>query len=78
MATLGMTVKQITIMSTFVSICHAVIEETIIFTAVSANGVVVLLSRALTALVFGFMYILITTWTTGIKGEQGFSAKEED
>jgi spore maturation protein SpmB len=70
-----MTRTQMNILFAFIGICHAVIEETIIFTAIGANGVIVLLGRVLSALLFGFMYIWITTWTSGIKGEHGFSIK---
>ena len=71
-----MTRTQMNILFVFIGICHAVIEETIIFTAIGANGAIILFGRVLTSLLFGFMYIWITTWTTGIKGEQGLSIKE--
>jgi spore maturation protein SpmB len=71
-----MTKNQINIMFVFIGICHAVIEETIIFTAIGANWAAVFLGRLLTSLLFGFMYIWITTWTAGIKGKQGFSVEE--
>ncbi|MHB1393669.1 MAG: nucleoside recognition domain-containing protein [Clostridia bacterium] len=70
-----MTRTQLNILFTFIGICHAVIEETMIFTAIGANGIIVLLGRILSSLVFGIMYTWITSWTTGIKGEQGFSIK---
>ena len=70
-----MTRTQINTMFVFIGICHAVIEETIVFTSIGANGVLVLLGRVLTSLVFGFMYIWITKWTAGIKGNQGVSMK---
>lgn len=73
-----MTRTQMNILFVFIGICHAMIEETILFTAIGANGAVVLLGRVLTSLLFGFMFIWITTWTAGIKGEQGFTIKEED
>lgn len=73
-----MTRTQINILFTFIGICHAVIEETILFTAIGANGAIVLLGRVLSSLLFGFMYIWSTTWTSGIKGEQGFSVKQGD
>ncbi|HYF84230.1 MAG TPA: nucleoside recognition domain-containing protein [Clostridia bacterium] len=73
-----MTRTQMNILFAFVGICHAVIEETILFTAIGANGAIILLSRILSSLLFGFMFIWITTWTTGIKRDRGFSAKEGD
>lgn len=73
-----MTRTQMNIFFVFIGICHAVIEETILFTAVGASGAVVLLSRVLTSLLFGFMYIWIITWTKGIKSEQGLSIKEAE
>lgn len=41
MVTLGMTAKQITIMSTFVSICHAFAIETVVVSKGGANGLLV-------------------------------------
>ncbi len=70
-----MTRTQLNILFTFIGICHAVIEETIIFTAIGANGFVVSLGRVLSSLLFGFIFIWITTWTTGIKRDQELSAK---
>jgi hypothetical protein len=55
-----MTRKQVNTMFIFIGMCHAVIEETIIFTAVGANGIIVLVSRVLTSLLFGFLYVWIT------------------
>lgn len=66
-----MTRTQINTLFVFIGLCHAVIEETILFTAIGANGVLILLGRVLTSLLFGFMYIWISTWTAGIKREQG-------
>ncbi len=71
-----MTRTQINTLFVFIGLCHAVIEETILFTAIGANGAAILLSRILTALLFGFMYIWITSWTSGIKGRQDISVKE--
>ena len=71
-----MTRTQINTMFVFIGLCHAVIEETILFTAIGANGAVILLGRILTSVLFGFMYIWITTCTSGIKGEQDISMKE--
>ncbi|KUO76092.1 MAG: hypothetical protein APF77_00505 [Clostridia bacterium BRH_c25] len=73
-----MTRTQINIMFVFIGICHAVIEETILFTAIGANGAVILAGRLITSLLFGFMYIWITTWRASIKGEQEVSIKEAD
>lgn len=70
-----MTKTQINTMFVFIGICHAAIEETIIFTSIGANGAVILLCRILTSLLFGFMYIWITAWTMGIKREQDVSIK---
>ncbi|HYE83583.1 MAG TPA: nucleoside recognition domain-containing protein [Clostridia bacterium] len=71
-----MTRNQINTMFAFIGICHAVIEETIFFTAIGANGAVILAGRILTSLLFGFMYIWITTWTGGIKRDQEVSIEE--
>lgn len=38
MVTLGMTAKQITIMSTFVSICHTLVLETVVINKSGGNG----------------------------------------
>lgn len=73
-----MTRAQTNTMFVFIGICHAVIEETILFTAIGANGAVIFLSRLLTSLLFGFMYIWMTTWTAGIKGKQELSIREGD
>lgn len=66
---------QINIMFIFIGICHAIIEETILFTAIGASGIIILLSRTLTALVVTLIYIRVETWIVGIKGEQGHSIK---
>lgn len=71
-----MTRTQINTLFIFIGLCHAVIEETILFTAIGANGAVVLPGRMLTALLFGFMYIWVTGWTSGIKRGYGLSMKE--
>lgn len=44
-----------------VGICHAIIEETVLFAAIGANAFYILLSRTLMALVFCFLYIGIMT-----------------
>ncbi|HQI17669.1 MAG TPA: hypothetical protein PLL37_11980, partial [Bacillota bacterium] len=51
-----MTRKQINTMFIFIGMCHAVVEETIIFTAVGANGIIVLVSRILASFLFGILY----------------------
>jgi len=71
-----MTRTQINTLFVFIGLCHAVIEETILFTAVGANGVVILSGRMLTAMLFGFMYIWITGRNAGIKKEYGLSVKD--
>lgn len=67
---------QLNVFFVFIGICHAIIEETILFTAIGANGIAVLLSRALAALIFTFMYIRIAAWLTGINGNQGLSVEK--
>ena len=54
-----MTRKQINTMFIFIGMCHAVVEETIIFTAVGANGVIVMVSRVLASFLFGLLYVWI-------------------
>lgn len=54
-----MTRKQINTMFIFIGMCHAVVEETIIFTAVGANGIIVMVSRVLASFLFGLLYIWI-------------------
>jgi len=54
-----MTRKQINTMFIFIGMCHAVVEETIIFTAVGANGIIVLVSRVLASFLFGLLYVWI-------------------
>lgn len=57
-----MTRTQLNTMFIFISMCHAVIEETVLFTAVGGNGIIVLLSRMMSALIFAFAYIWIIYW----------------
>lgn len=45
MVTLGLTAKQITIMSTFVSICHALAIETVVVSKGGASGLLVMSLR---------------------------------
>lgn len=65
-----MTKTQINTLFVFIGLCHAIIEETVLFTAIGANGFAILLCRILTSLLFGFMYIWITARTSGINKEQ--------
>lgn len=58
-----MTKKQMNTMFIFIGMCHAAIEETIIFITVGANGLIVMLSRVLTSLLFGFIYFWVTKYT---------------
>ncbi len=60
-----MTKAQINVLFLFIGICHGVIEETIVFTAVGANGLILLTSRFLAALIFTFLYIGIIKLTSG-------------
>jgi len=71
-----MTRTQINTLFVFIGLCHAVIEETILFTAIGANGVAILLCRILTSLIFGFMYIWITARTSYISRERDLPAKD--
>jgi hypothetical protein len=68
-----MTRTQLNTLFVFIGICHAVIEETILFTAIGANGIFILFSRVFTSLLFGFMYIWITSWAAGIRREKSTS-----
>lgn len=70
-----MTRTQINTLFVFIGLCHAIIEETILFTAIGANGVAILLCRILTSLVFGFIYIWISARNSGFDGEQSLSVK---
>ncbi|MEA4846128.1 MAG: hypothetical protein VB106_02725 [Clostridiaceae bacterium] len=54
---------QLNILFIFIGMCHAIFEETIIFTAVGANGIIVLVSRVLISFIFGFLYVWITKYT---------------
>ena len=62
-----MTRTQLNTMFVFIGLCHAVIEETVLFTAIGANAVIVLASRVITSLLFGFTYLWITSWTSEMK-----------
>jgi len=45
MVTLGLTVKQLTIMSTFISICHAFAVETVVMSKSGGNGMLIAVLR---------------------------------
>ena len=53
---------QLNILFTFIGICHAIIEETILFTTVGANGAILLLNRIIMALAFTVIYMVIPTY----------------
>ena len=55
-----MTKTQMNVLFLFIGICHGIIEETVVFTAVGANGFVVFTSRLAAAIVFTFAYMWIT------------------
>ena len=46
-----MSPRELVVTSLFLSVCHAVIEDTLLFVAVGANGFVILLTRIVFALV---------------------------
>lgn len=50
MVTLGLTMKQITIMGTFVSICHAFALETVVISKAGGNGPLVMSLRFIAAI----------------------------
>jgi len=47
--------NQLTVMCVFLGICHAIVEETILFSAVGANGFLLLAIRFATAAVAGWL-----------------------
>jgi spore maturation protein SpmB len=55
----NMTRTQMNVLFIFIGICHAVIEETVVFTAIGANGFVIMSSRLIAAFVFTFIYMQI-------------------
>jgi spore maturation protein SpmB len=55
----NMTKTQMNVLFLFIGICHAVIEETIVFTALGANGIAILTSRLIAAFTFTLIYIRI-------------------
>jgi hypothetical protein len=46
--------EQLTVMCVFLGICHAVFEETILFTAAGSNGLLLVAIRFVTAVAFGY------------------------
>lgn len=69
----NMTKTQLNVLFLFIGICHGIIEETVVFTAVGANGFILLISRFAAALVVTFSYIqvirLINRHSTGVESE---------
>ena len=54
-----MTKTQVNTLFLFIGICRGVIEETIVFTSMGANGLILFTSRFTAALTFTFLYIWI-------------------
>ncbi|NLO24651.1 MAG: nucleoside recognition protein [Clostridiales bacterium] len=54
-----MTKTQMNVLFLFIGICHGIIEETAVFTAVGANGFILFTSRLAAAVVFTFAYMWI-------------------
>ena len=52
-----MTKTQVNTLFLFIGICHGVIEETIVFTSIGANGLIILASRFTAALIFTFVHV---------------------
>jgi spore maturation protein SpmB len=67
-----MTKTQINVLFLFIGICHGIIEETVVFTAVGANGFILFVSRLSAALLFTFLYMwvmkLASRHTIGARG----------
>ena len=61
-----MTKTQLNTLFLFIGICHGVIEETIVFTSMGANGFILLASRFAAALIFTFLYM----WGQKIRGSK--------
>jgi len=55
-----LTKDQSTVLCVFLGICHAVVEETILFTAVGSNGLLLIGIRFATAALFGFTVSRLT------------------
>ncbi|MGE4283179.1 MAG: nucleoside recognition domain-containing protein [Clostridia bacterium] len=51
---------QLNILFIFIGICHAIIEETILFTSIGAYGGILIINRIFMAVAFSFLYIWIT------------------
>lgn len=62
-----MTRTQLNVLFIFLGLCHAVVEETILFTAIGAQGAVILISRIIVAVLFCFSYIWISRWMSGFR-----------
>lgn len=62
---------QLNVLFIFIGICHGIIEETIVFTAIGANGLILFISRLSAALIFTFLYIgvmkMVSGYNTGVK-----------
>lgn len=71
-----MSKTQINTMFILVGICHSVIEETVFFAAIGVNAFIILLSRALMALIFCFTYIGIMTCLSRYVKERNSSKAE--
>lgn len=71
-----MTKTQLNVLFIFVGVCHAVVEETALFTAVGAYGSVLVISRIVVALIFCFSYIWIVKRFEGLKGKSNSSSLE--
>lgn len=73
-----MTRYQLNVFFVLIGICHAVIEETILFTAIGANGAVVLLSRFASAVIFTCAFIQLTAWIARARRDKEPSLKVGD
>lgn len=62
--------RQLTTLCLFLSICHAVVEETIIFVAIGANGLVILASRFFFGILAAWTYARLSRWW-GSYGAEG-------
>jgi hypothetical protein len=62
-----MTKTQINTLFLFIGICHGVIEETVVFTSMGANGLILFSSRFAAALIFTFLY----RWVQKIREGKG-------
>jgi len=71
-----MTKTQLNVLFIFVGICHAIVEETALFTAVGAYGAVLVMTRILVAIVFCFSYIGIVKWSEKLRDKRDASSVE--